>query len=107
MHWLKRDGLVSLAQEQAVGGVAAPEPRRGSWHTVTPNEFLPGYGFLKPRPRSFSAAWRSSAQRSHTGCKRFKVPRAVFIETNPPETPIGEIARTALRERVIPAAGMT
>jgi long-chain acyl-CoA synthetase len=31
---------------------------------------------------------------------KFKVPRAVFIETSLPKTPIGKIAKPALRERV-------
>ena len=31
---------------------------------------------------------------------KFKMPRAVFIETNLPRTPIGKIAKPILRERV-------
>ena len=39
---------------------------------------------------------------------KFKVPRAVFIETNLPKTPIGKIAKPVLRERIAsPVAGTT
>ena len=38
---------------------------------------------------------------------KFKVPRAVFIETSLPKTPIGKIAKPALRERVPPPTAKT
>lgn len=38
---------------------------------------------------------------------KFKVPRAVFIETSLPKTPIGKIAKPALRDRVPPPTAKT
>jgi non-ribosomal peptide synthetase component E (peptide arylation enzyme) len=55
---------------------------------------------LQSKPGNRSPAWRSSTQTSHTGGKRFTVPRAVFIAANLPKTPIAKIAKPALRERV-------
>ena len=54
----------------------AAGPRRGSWHTVTPDEFLPRCGFLQSKPGNCSLAWRSSTPSSRTGGKssRCRVP---------------------------------
>jgi hypothetical protein len=51
-------------------GRAAAELRRGPWHMATPNEILPPYGVLKPRPRNCSAACRNPALGSRAGCSR-------------------------------------
>ena len=38
---------------------------------------------------------------------KFKLPRAVFIETSLPKTPIGKIAKPALRDRIPPPTAKT